>query len=143
MLAIGINKKHYTAEGIRENKAFSVNFPKADMVEKVDYCGLVSGRNEDKSGVFELFYGQLRSAPMIKDCPLCIECRLKDTVELPTNDLFIGEIAGAYTEDRYLTDEKLDPRKIDPLMLTMPDNSYWTLGEKAGKAWSDGKRLIG
>ena len=142
MLAIGINKKHYTAEGIKENKAFSINFPKTEMIEKVDYCGLVSGRNEDKSGTFELFYGRLGSAPMIKDCPLCIECRLHDTVELPTNDLFIGGIAGAYTDERYLTDGKLDPRKIDPLMLTMPDNSYWTLGEKVGNAWSDGRRLI-
>lgn len=143
MLAIGINKNHYTAEGIMENKAFSVNFPSADMVEKVDYCGLVSGRKEDKSGLFDIFYGRIRSAPMIAGCPLCLECNLKDTIELPTNDLFIGEIAGAYTEGRYLTDGKLDARKINPIMLTMPDNSYWSLGEKIGMAWSDGRRLIG
>jgi hypothetical protein len=32
-------------------------------------------------------------------------------------------------------------KKIDPLLLTMPDNRYWTLGEYAGDAWNAGKQL--
>jgi len=66
---------------------------------------------------FEVFYGELKTAPMIKDCPLCLECELVDTYEkLPTNSIFIGEIMGAYTEDRYLTDGKLE-RCARSLML--------------------------
>ena len=141
MLALGLSKRHYTSEGIQENKTFSVNFPSADMVEKTDYCGLVSGRKTDKSGVFEVFYGELETAPMIKKCPLCLECRLVDIYELPTNNLFIGEIVAAYTEEKYLTDDKLDVKKMNPLVLTMPDNNYWTVGEHAGKAWNIGKKL--
>ncbi|MDM8548685.1 flavin reductase family protein [Desulfobacterales bacterium HSG2] len=141
MLAVGLNKAHYTPTGIREAKTFSVNFPSADMVEKTDYCGLVSGRKTDKSDVFEVFYGELKTAPMIRECPLCIECKLTEICELPTNNLFIGEIAAAYTEEKFLTDGKPDVKKINPLVLTMPDNSYWTVGEYAGKAWGEGKKL--
>jgi len=55
--------------------------------------------------------------------------------------LFIGEIVGAYTEERFLTDGKPDIRKMKPLVLTMPDNQYWTVGEYAGQAWGEGKKL--
>ena len=62
------------------------------MVEITDYTGLVSGRKVDKSGVFEVFYGDLPAAPLIRSCPVNEECRLEQTVELPTNNFFIGGI---------------------------------------------------
>jgi flavin reductase (DIM6/NTAB) family NADH-FMN oxidoreductase RutF len=142
MVAVAISRSHYTAELIREARTFSINVPGADMVDKVDYCGLVSGKDVDKSALFNIFYGMLKTAPMISECPVCLECRLVDTLPMKTNYLFIGEIAGAFTEEKYLTDGLPDPEKINPLMLTMPDTSYRTLGKPAGKAWSDGKKLM-
>jgi len=139
MLAVSLNKPRLTAEGIRENRTFSVNFPDTKLVEETDFCGLQSGRDVDKSKIFEIFYGRLKNAPMIQECPLSIECELKEVVSLPTNDLFIGEIVGAFSEERYYSEGKLDARKLDPLLLTMPDNSYWSLGEYIGKAWSMGE----
>ncbi|OPY26763.1 MAG: Flavin reductase like domain protein [Methanocella sp. PtaU1.Bin125] len=142
MVAVSISKSHYTAELIREARTFSINVPGADMADKVDYCGLVSGKDVDKSALFDVFFGTLKTAPMISECPLCLECKLVDTLPMKTNYLFIGEIAGAFTEEKYLTDGLPDPEKINPLVLTMPDTSYRTLGKPAGKAWSDGKKLM-
>ena len=141
LIAMGLNKRHYTSSGIQENGGFSVNIPGRDLIEQTDYCGLVSGREVDKSGLFEIFYGELKTAPMIKQCPLCMECRLFRTISLPSHQLFLGEIVGAYTEERYLTEGRPDIRKMDPFLLTMPDNNYWAVGEHAGKAWSLGNRL--
>ena len=141
IIAVGLHKIHYTPEGIKENRTFSVNFPSADLVEKTDYCGLVSGRKTAKSNVFEVFFGELETAPMIKECTLCLECRVVDIYELPTNNLFMGEIVAAFSEEIYLTDGKPDVQKMNPLVLTMPDNNYWTVGAQAGKAWSAGKKL--
>jgi flavin reductase (DIM6/NTAB) family NADH-FMN oxidoreductase RutF len=142
MIAVGIGKHHYTAPFIVENGTFSICVPSAGMTEKVDYCGLVSGEKVDKSKLFDVFYGMLKTAPMIRECPLCIECRLVKAVELPTNDVFIGEIAASYADERCLTDGKPDFRKVDPLLLTMPDNGYWTIGDRVGKAWNDGRKLM-
>jgi len=140
LLAISLNKSHYTAIGIRNNKTFSVNFPGTIMVEQTDYCGLVSGRTTDKSSLFDIFYGALKTAPMINSCHLCLECNLFDIYEMPSNDLFIGEIIAGYADESCLTDGRLDLRKLDPLLLTMPDNSYWKVGEFLEKAWSIGKK---
>jgi flavin reductase (DIM6/NTAB) family NADH-FMN oxidoreductase RutF len=142
MIAVMINKAHYTPQFMVENGTFSVNVPSADMREKVDYCGLVSGEKADKSKLFDVFYGALKTAPMIRECPLCIECRLVKALELPTNDVFIGEIAASYADERCLTDGKPDVKKVNPLLLTMPDNGYWTVGDRVGKAWNDGKKLM-
>lgn len=141
MLALAINRARHTHLGIRETETFSVCLPSADIVENTDYCGLVSGRDTDKSNIFEVFYGETKTAPMIKECPLCLECKVIEKVELPTHDLFIGEIVGAYTEERYLTDGKIDIKKINPLLLTMRDNNYWTMGNLVGKAWNIGLKL--
>jgi flavin reductase (DIM6/NTAB) family NADH-FMN oxidoreductase RutF len=141
LMAVALGKSHYTNAGIHRNKAFSVNIPGIAFMEKVDYCGIVSGEKTDKSKIFDVFYGELPDAPMIRECPISLECRLIDTVDLPTNSLFIGEIIGAYSEERYLTEGKPDIRKISPFTLTMPDNNYWKVGENAGKAWSVGKNF--
>jgi flavin reductase (DIM6/NTAB) family NADH-FMN oxidoreductase RutF len=142
MILCGIGNHHFTSLGIAETKTFSVNIPSSDLLEKTDYCGLVSGEKSDKSHIFNTFYGSLKTAPMIKECPVSLECRLVQTVPLPTNTLFIGEITGAYADGRVMKDGKPDFPEIDPLFLTMPDNRYWTLGKYAGDAWSAGKKLI-
>jgi flavin reductase (DIM6/NTAB) family NADH-FMN oxidoreductase RutF len=139
MMGVALGKGHHTNKGIREHKEFSVNVPGADLIKAVDYVGLVSGEKVDKSKIFESFYGQLKHAPMIRSCPLTMECKVINTVDLPADEFFIGEIVGVYTEERYLTDGKLDVRKMKPFTLTMPDNGYWGMGELLGKAWSIGK----
>lgn len=142
MIVCGIGNHHYTPKGIEKSGTFSVNIPSSDMLEKTDFCGLVSGKKTDKSHVFDVFYGALQTAPMIRECPIAMECRLIKAVPLPTNTLYIGEIAEAYADGKVVTDGKPDFPVIDPLFLTMPDNRYWTLGTHAGNAWSAGKRLV-
>ena len=139
-IAIVLGKNHYTNPGIKENKAFSVCLPSEDMVEVTDYCGIVSGKKTDKSKIFDLFYGELKTAPMIKDCPLNMECKLVEIVQSESNEIFVGEIIGAYTEERFLSDGKLDFKKMKPLILSQPDTSYWRLGEPFAKAWNIGKK---
>ena len=140
MVGFGSSKTHYTNKGIYEYKEFSISIPSLDLIKEVDYSGIVSGSRVDKSELFESFYGELKYAPMIKNCPVTMECKLVQVVELPSHEFFIGEIVGTYTEERYITEGKPDINKINPFTLTMPDNHYWATGEMAGKAWSVGKK---
>ncbi len=141
MISVSISRINVTHEGIRENGTFSINLPTAAMMEVTDYCGLVSGRYTDKSNLFDSFRGTLTSAPMIRNCPLTMECRLINTMELPTQILFIGEIVGGYADEGFLSGGNPDIKAMNPLILTMPDNSYRILGECVGRAWSEGRYL--
>ena len=141
MLGICVNKQHASHGAILTTKEYSVNIPTVDMVEVTDYTGLVSGKRVDKSKLFEVFYGQLKAAPMIVQCPITIECRVVEVVSLPTNSFFIGEIVSIFSEERFLTDGKPDVKKVNPFLLTMPDNRFWSIGECVGKAWNAGSAL--
>lgn len=143
MIAVALGKTHYTNRGIHATGAFSVNIPSIDLLEKVDYCGLVSGKDEDKARLFTVVSGEGTGTPMIEECPVSLECRLAQVVELPSNEVFIGEIVGAYADAECLTDGKPDIKKIKPFTLTMPHNRYWQVGDEAGKAWGAGKNLRG
>jgi flavin reductase (DIM6/NTAB) family NADH-FMN oxidoreductase RutF len=138
MLGICVNGSHASNAAIKQNGEFSVNIPTIDMVAVTDYCGLVSGKSVDKSKLFDVFYGELKAAPLITECPLNIECRVIQTVELPTNTFFVSEIVNIYSEEKYLENGKPDVKRVRPFLLTMPDNRFWSVGEQVGNAWKDG-----
>jgi flavin reductase (DIM6/NTAB) family NADH-FMN oxidoreductase RutF len=138
-ITISLRRERYTSSGIKENKTFSVNLPAAGMVKETDYCGLVSGKDVDKSKLFENFYGVLETAPMIKGCPINMECRLKQIVEFPTHELFIGEVVEAYCEEEYLKDGAPDLGGIQPILFG--PGAYWNIGRPFAKTFNAGKEL--
>jgi len=140
LIAIVLNKDHYTNTGIRQQNTFSVNIPSADMVDRVDYCSIASGFDSDKSTLFTVFFGDLKTAPMISECPITAECTLNQTILLPTHEVFIGEITGTYSEEKYLTHGLPDITKTNPILFTLFNNYYWKLGEKFAKAMHVGKQ---
>lgn len=141
MIAVSINKSNASTDGILMHQVFSLNFPRADLIEETDFCGMVSGKDIDKSRIFDIFYGDLKDAPMIRECPITLECRVTETVDFPTNYLFIGEIMGAYADENSFSGGIPDIAEINPLLLTMPDNSYWQIGTYLGHACKVGRNF--
>jgi len=143
MISVTLGKSHYTNAGIKENATFSVNIPSADMVVITDYVGMHSGRDTDKSCLFSVFYGELKTAPMINETPLNLECRLIKTLDFGgTNEIFIGEIVQGYADEKVLNAAIPDIQKLNPIIFSMHDNNYWTIGQHLGKAWSVGRNFL-
>jgi flavin reductase (DIM6/NTAB) family NADH-FMN oxidoreductase RutF len=140
-VSLGMHKSHHTNAGIRENGTFSINLPAENLVKETDYCGLVSGKGVDKSTLFKLFYGSLKTAPMIDECPVNMECRLLKTVDFTSHDIFIGEVVAAYCDEKAMNGGEPDITKVKPILFSMRPPSYWKLGERFADAWSCGKSL--
>jgi flavin reductase (DIM6/NTAB) family NADH-FMN oxidoreductase RutF len=134
-ISISISKNYHTNSGIQEYNTFSVNIPSTGQVKEAEYCGLVSGRKTDKSKLFDNFYGKLKTAPMIQECPINMECQLVQTLEFPRHNVFIGEIVETYCEEYYLTNSTIDFSKVAPILFVMENTGYWRLGEQFEKAW--------
>jgi flavin reductase (DIM6/NTAB) family NADH-FMN oxidoreductase RutF len=128
----------HTAKGIEENKTFSLNIPSTKQVIETDHCGLVSGAQEDKSRVFTSFYGSLKTAPLAKECPINIECRLFKTVDCGSHQLHIGEIVEVHADKACLTDGKPDTAIIDPIVYSQA--TYCAIGNYVENAFSAGKK---
>ena len=142
MISISAHQSHYTNKGIEENRSFSINTPNEDMIVPMDFCGLKSGSDSDKSSVFEVFYGELKNVPMIKESPLNLECEVVHSYDTKKgHTIFIGEIKHAYADEDILQNGIPEITKLNPIIFSMNDNNYWKVGKHLGRAWSIGKNF--
>lgn len=143
MVSVLIRHHCYTLKGVRQNLTFSVNTPSVDLVRELDYCGITSGADVDKVKVckFDLFYGNLKSAPMIEQCPLNLECRVVHILNLGSHAFIIGQVEGTYMTEDCLTDGKPDVGKMRPFIFNLEAREYLAFGEVIAKSHSIGKEL--
>ena len=143
MITITMNKTHFTNSGIKKNKEFSVNIPNINIVKKTDYCGIYSGKNVNKSEIFETFYGKKTKAPMIVECPINMECKLIDIASIKDFNIYIGVVIETYCNSNLYDNGDIDFTKLNPIIFLMYNRSYWKLGEQFSSAWSVGKNYKG
>lgn len=124
-------KKRFTRVGIIENMTFSVNIPSISLLEETQLCGSKSGRDYDKSSLFDSFYGELKTAPMIRECPLNMECKVEQIIDYDLNEGIIGKVIRSYADSNTLIDGKLDLRKVHPIIWsTCGDFNYYDIGTR-------------
>jgi flavin reductase (DIM6/NTAB) family NADH-FMN oxidoreductase RutF len=144
MTAIAIRPGRYTHKGVKQNMTFSVNIPSTDLAREADYCGITPGVKVDKTKAcqFEVFYGKLKNAPMIEQCPINLECKVAHALELGSHTLFIGQIEETHVSDSCLTNGRLDISKVKPLtFIGDPVRQYHNFGDILGKAFQIGLEL--
>ena len=144
MISVAIRHHRYTNRGIRQNMTFSVNVPSTDLVKETDYCGVTSGSKVDKAEAckFHIFYGKLKTAPLIEECPANLECKVIHILDLGSHALVIGRIEETYASEDCLTAGKPDVDKVKPISyITAPATRYQALGKVLAKAFSVGKEL--
>ncbi len=136
---VSLKSSHHTTKGVIESGCFSVNLPTAALLAKTDYCGMISGKDTDKSKLFTPFYDELGNAPMIAESPMNYLCKVVKNVAIEGFEVFFGEIVATYAGKECMTDGKADPKKASPVLMMGP--TYFELGEEIGKAFSMGKAL--
>ena len=142
MVSITLTNKHVTPRCIKENKTFSINIPDTSMLEITDFIGMHSGDTVDKSLLFSVFYGELKNAPMIRETPLNLECRLVDIISMKSeSEIFIGEIIQTYSSKKYISKDYPDIQKLDPILFSINSNRYFKVGRKIGYAWKSGLKI--
>lgn len=143
MIGVPIRHQRYTLKGIRQNLTFSINTPSIDLVREMDYCGITSGAKVDKVKVcqFKVFYGDLKTAPMIEQCPLNLECKVVQMLNLESHSFVIGQVEGTYITESCLTDDKPDVNQIKPIIFNLEAGEYIAFGEVIAKAFSIGQEL--
>lgn len=142
-MGVVLGKHHATNRGIREHGEFGLSYPSLDLIREVDYAGMVSADQTEKSRLFETFSGELRHAPMAHACPLTLACRVVEVVDQPTNELFIGDIVEAWCGEEFLTEGQPDIELMRTFTLTMPDKRFWSVGGYVGPAWAVGGHYKG
>ena len=139
-LTICVEAAHKTAKNIQARKAFTVSMGTAQYVKACDYVGIVSGNKEPnkfaKAG-FHATKSEFVDAPLIDELPMALECEML-SYNLESCRL-VGKVINVCVDEAYLDGTgKVDVAKLQPITFDPVHHQYLVLGEKVGKAFSDG-----
>lgn len=116
LLALSLAKKHFSSELIKASSQFIVNIPEFKLLDKVMFCGSVSGRDIDKFKEAKLTIEKAHSlakVPKIAECIAFLECSLVDVKEMGDHYLFMGEIIYAEAENSLFVNDFWDTNKAE------------------------------
>ena len=122
---------------------FVLNLTTEDMAFATDWCGVRSGKDDNKFEEMKLTPGKAKvvSAPIVEESPLCIECRVKEIIALGTHDMFIAEVVNVKADEKYLDSVTGKYELADSHPLVYLHGAYYKLGDKIGKfGWSVEKK---
>lgn len=133
MLSISVRPERYSYHMIRETGEFVVNLTTEKLAYATDYCGVKSGRDTDKwkaAGLTRETASQVL-APLIKECPVNLECRVKRVDELGSHHMFLAEVVAVHVDEAYM-DEKDTFHLSDAKPLAYSHGRYYGLGKCLG-----------
>ena len=143
MCYISVRKERHSYDIIRRTGEFCINLTTEDMAHATDWCGVRSGRYEDKwkaTGLTPMTNPHV-SAPIIAESPLSICCRVREVKELGSHDMFIADVVGVEADDRFIDPEtgKFSLDKANPIVYS--HGEYYSLGKLIGHfGWSVRKK---
>ncbi|PLX85192.1 MAG: hypothetical protein C0617_05775 [Desulfuromonas sp.] len=144
-MGISLHHGRLTYAQLKETGCFVVNMVPASLAVEADYCGLKSGRDEDKlarTGLTAVEAAHV-AAPLIAESPLNVECRVTGEVALGEYRLVLGEILEIHADEAAFGESgTMDAGTFDPLVYLGGIREYWNLGQKKADAYRDGTKLF-
>ncbi len=141
-ISMCLSAGHKTVKNILASGAFTVSMADESHVAQCDYVGVVSANNTpdkfERAG-FHAEKSEYINAPLIKELPMALECRLVSYDEQTCR--MVGEIVNVSADESVLTDGKIDPEKLRPITFDPVNNTYVGIGKCVGTAFSDGYKL--
>jgi len=137
MVSVSIRKSRYSHALIKSSGEFVINLVNEPLVKVTDFVGVRSGRDIDKFALKgELKITPFRSdkvkAPGIAESPVCLECVVKQVLELGSHDMFVAEVVGTSVDEQYIDkDGRLDLKKAG--LVAYNHGEYIRLGKTLGK----------
>jgi flavin reductase (DIM6/NTAB) family NADH-FMN oxidoreductase RutF len=133
MISISLRKATYTYELIMASREYVVNVPSPRLIRATDYCGVVSGRDVDKfakTGLTAAPASQVK-APIVLECPINIECAVRQVIELGLHTMFIAEILAVQVSEHLVTESGRLALEKEGL-AAYSHGGYYALGKKLG-----------
>ena len=133
MLYISLRPERYSFEIIKETMEFAVNLTTSNLKFATDFCGVRSGRDVDKFDKLGLTKekANLINAPLIKESPVSLECKVTEIKELGSHHMFIAKILCVDAEEKYFDSKgKLNFEQMG--LITYSHGTYNATGTKRG-----------
>ncbi len=130
---IAVHPDRYSNQLLKESMEYVINIPSQSIVRTADACGVVSGRDVNKFKTLGLtpISASYVNPPLIDECPVNIECKVKEIINYGSHDIFVGEILMTHcNEDVLNANGRPDVNKIDPYAFILGE--YRKIGKSIG-----------
>lgn len=133
MAYVSVRPERHSYNIIKETGEFVINLTTSKMAKEVDFCGMKSGAKTDKFAKcrFTTQKAETVSCPVICECPLSIECRVRSMTELGSHTMFIADITGVTVDERFV-DSKGKINLQQAGLMAYSHGEYFALGRKLG-----------
>lgn len=133
MVYISVRPERHSYHMIEETGEFVINLTTEDLAYATDYCGVKSGREVDKFKEMHLTpeTAEMLEAPMIKESPVNIECKVVKKEELGSHHMFLAEVVSVHVDEKYL-DEKNRFALEKTKLISYVHGEYYSLGKLLG-----------
>ena len=134
MCYISVRPGRHSYDIIKRTGEYVINLTTEKLARATDWSGCRSGRKYNKWKEMNLtpVPAKFVKAPVIKESPVNIECRVKDIIELGTHHMFISDVLGVSIDEEYLNEKNaFSFSKARPLVYS--HGHYFGLGKKIGK----------
>lgn len=131
MAFVSIRPERRTHDLIEKTGEFVLNLTTEALVKEADLCGTYSGKNTDKweltgltrEKAFEV------SAPTVAQCPVSVECKVTQKIELGSHDMYLGKIVAVDADEKYINEYgRLEIGNAS--LLSLVHNAYVPLGNE-------------
>lgn len=133
MVSISVRPERYSYPILRETGEFVINLATRELAYATDYCGVKSGRDVDKFeklGLTPLSGDKVR-APLLKESPVNIECKVVQMIPLGSHHMFLAEVAAVHADEKYMDSRhKFHLDKAEPIVYS--HGAYFVCGEQLG-----------
>ncbi len=130
---VSIRPDRYSHELIKDSGVFTINLTTQKLAYATDYCGVRSGRDEDKLAKLGIAVEPSFKidCPSIVLSPVTLECKVCDIIPLGTHDMFLADIAAvSVNSDLIDAKGKLHLEKAD--LIAYAHGEYFALGKRLG-----------
>lgn len=133
MTYVSIRRERFSHGIISETREFVINLPCEAIARATDLCGVRSGRDGDKFALAGLTRepSHLVAAPTIAECPVSLECRVREIIPLGSHDMFLADIVSVGVDPRFV-DEKGALHMEKCGLLAYAHGAYFGLGKQLG-----------
>ena len=134
LVGISIRPKRRSNKLIKDGMEFVINVPSRKWLKETDYCGFATEDDIDKFSTIGFTAGEAEkvSAPLIHECPLNLECVVKQIVPLGSHDLFIAEVVAVHADEDILDGDELSMEKLSLFAYCPIVHEYRAIGDKLG-----------
>ena len=143
MCYISVRKERHSFNIIKESSEFVINLTNEDLAFAADWCGVRSGKDYNKFEEMKLtaVQGEMVKAPIVQESPLCIECKVKEIIELGSHVMFISDVINVQADSQYIDPETNTFKLSDAKLIAYSHGHYYKLGEEIGKfGWTVQKK---